>query len=97
MRLIDADKLLKDLFFLYDDNGFVKNEESRKILTTICEEPTAYEVNKVVDQIKTLSPANYVSKDDVLKIVKCDNFSPKSEKNSFFNFDEVLQIEAYHK
>ena len=54
MRLIDADKLLKDLFFLYDDNGFVKNEESRKILTTICEEPTAYDIDKVVDELKEL-------------------------------------------
>ena len=54
MRLIDADKLLKDLFFLYDDNGFVKNEEARKILTTICEEPTAYDIDKVVDELEKL-------------------------------------------
>ena len=54
MRLIDADKLLKDLFFLYDDNGFVKNEESRKILITICEEPTAYDIDKVVDELEKL-------------------------------------------
>ena len=51
-------------------------------------------MDKVVDQIKTLSPANYVSKDDVLKIVKGDKFSPDSEKNSFFDFDEVLRIEC---
>ena len=64
------------------------------IIPTIKNQPTAYDVDKVVDQIKTLSPANYVSKDDVLRIVKCDNFSPKSEKNSFFNFDEVVQREC---
>ena len=64
------------------------------IIPTIKNQPTAYDVDKVVDQIKTLSPANYVSKDDVLKIVKGDNFSPKSEKNSFFDFDEVLRIEC---
>lgn len=33
-------------------------------------QPTAYDMDKVVEQIKSLSPANYVSKDDVLKIVK---------------------------
>ena len=36
------------------------------------------DVDSVVQQIKTLSPANYVNKDDVLKIVKGDNFSLKS-------------------
>ena len=52
------------------------------------------DVDSVVEQIKTLSPANYVSKDDVLKIVKGDNFSPNNEKNSFFDFDEVVQREC---
>ena len=28
------------------------------------------------------------------RIVKCDKFSPNSEKNSFFDFDEVLRIEC---
>ena len=65
MRLIDADKLLKDLFFLYDDNGFVKNEESRKILTTICEEPTAYDIDKVVDELEKLGS----KRDGILKFL----------------------------
>lgn len=51
MRLIDADELVKDLSFLYDNNGFVKNEESRKILTTIGEQPTAYDIDKVVNRL----------------------------------------------
>lgn len=34
------------------------------------EKQKAYNVKKVVEQIKCMSPANYVSKDDVLKIVK---------------------------
>ena len=28
------------------------------------------------------------------RIEKCDKFSPKSDKNPFFNFDEVLRIEC---
>lgn len=34
------------------------------------EQPTTFDVDKVVEKIKILSPANYVTKDDVLKIVK---------------------------
>lgn len=41
-----------------------------QILGDIEDMPTAYDVDKVVEQIKSLAPANYVSKDDVLKIVK---------------------------
>lgn len=41
--------------------------------------PTAYDVDKVVEQIKSLSPANYVSKDDVLKIVKGGGVDAKTD------------------
>lgn len=42
-------------------------------------QPTAYDVGKVVEQIKSLSPANYVSKDDVLKIVKGGGVNGKEQ------------------
>ena len=88
MRLIDADKL----------RWSIRNNAPKYVplwvYETMDEAPNGYDVESVVQQIKTLSPANYVSKDDVLKIVKGDNFSPNSEKNSFFNFDEVLRIEC---
>ena len=32
--------------------------------------PTAYDVDKVVEQIKSLSPANFVEKDKVIDIVR---------------------------
>lgn len=44
--------------------------DTEQILGDIEDAPTAYDVEKVVEQIKTLSKANYVTKDDVLKIVK---------------------------
>lgn len=80
MRLIDADALLEQ----YNLNDATKygNKDSEqqahsystmmlyKIADMIEDAPTAYDVEKVVEQIKTLSPANYVTKDDVLKIVK---------------------------
>lgn len=64
MRLIDADKL-KDTLLKYH-----YTTEHNQIFRYIDEQPTAYSVDKVVEQIKCMSPANYVSKDDVLKIVK---------------------------
>ena len=74
MRLIDADKLLeetrKDRDYA-EKNGFLDMYYERQVLIDrIKAQPTAYDVEKVVEQIKILSPANYVTKDDVLKIVK---------------------------
>ena len=73
-RLIDADKLLeetrKDRDYA-EKNGFLDMYYERQVLIDrIKAQPTAYDVEKVVEQIKILSPANYVTKDDVLKIVK---------------------------
>ena len=89
MRLIDADALKNNIMDLMP-SGSVRG----LFKELVDDQPTAYDLDKVVEQIKSLSPANYVSKDDVLRIVKCDKFSPKSEKNSFFDFDEVLRIEC---
>ena len=74
MRLIDADKLLEETRKDRDyarKNGFLDMYYERQVLIDRIEsQPTAYDVDKVVEQIKILSPANYVTKDDVLKIVK---------------------------
>ena len=73
-RLIDADKLLEETRRDRDyaeKNGFFDMYYERQVLIDRIEsQPTAYDVDKVVEQIKILSPANYVTKDDVLKIVK---------------------------
>ena len=73
-RLIDADKLLEETKRDRDyarKNGFLDMYYERQVLIDRIEsQPTAYDVEKVVEQIKILSPANYVTKDDVLKIVK---------------------------
>ena len=74
MRLIDADKLLeetrKDRDYA-EKNGFLDMYYERQVLIDRIEsQPTAYDVDKVVEQIKILSPAHYVTKDDILKIVK---------------------------
>ena len=73
-RLIDADKLLEETRRDRDyarKNGFLDMYYERQVLIDrIKAQPTVYDVEKVIKQIKTLSPANYVTKDDVLKIVK---------------------------
>ena len=75
-RLIDADKLLETLQDLEphcenkDYEYGMLNTMRYYMPKIINDEPTAYDVDKVVNQIKILSPANYVTKDDVLKIVK---------------------------
>ena len=54
MRLIDADALIKNLSYLYTKNHIPIDMRAKEILTTIMEQPTAYDVNKVVEEIKTL-------------------------------------------
>ena len=53
MRLIDADTLIKDLSYLYTKNHIPVDMRAKGILTTIMEQPTAYDVDKVVEQLET--------------------------------------------
>ena len=54
MRLIDADALIKNLSYLYTKNHIPIDMRAKEILTTIMEQPTAYDVDNVVEEIKTL-------------------------------------------
>ena len=80
MRLIDADALLEQ-YNLKDATKYGNKDADQQVhsyntmmlyeIADMIEDAlTAYDVDKAVEQIKTLSPANYVTKDDVLKIVK---------------------------
>ena len=80
MKLIDADLLLEQ-YNLKDATKYGNKDAKQQahsystmmlyeIADMIEDAPTAYDPDKVVEQIKNLSPANYVSKGDVLKIVK---------------------------
>ena len=92
MRLINADALLEQ-YNLNDATKYGNKDADQQvhsyntmmlyeIADMIEDAPTAYDVEKVVEQIKTLSPANYVTKDDVLKIVKGGGVNEKSITNS---------------
>ena len=52
MRLIDADALIKNLSYLYTKNHIPIDMRTKEILTTIMEQPTAYDIDKVVGELK---------------------------------------------
>ena len=52
MRLIDADTLIKNLSYLYTKNHIPVDMRTKEILTTIMEQPTAYDIDKVVEELK---------------------------------------------
>lgn len=80
MRLIDADALIKDLSYLYTKNHIPVDMRAKETLTTIMEQPAAYDVDKVVEQLKDISyerfgyagmgGENVVNLDDAIEIVK---------------------------
>ena len=53
MRLIDADTLVKGLSYLYTKNHIPVDMRTKEILTTIMEQPTAYDIDKVVEELET--------------------------------------------
>lgn len=52
MRLIDADTLIKDLSYLYTKNHIPIDMKAKEVLTTVMQQPTAYDVDKVVAELK---------------------------------------------
>lgn len=58
MRLIDADTLIKDLSYLYTKNHIPVDMRARETLSTVMEQPTAYDVDKVVKQLEKLKKQN---------------------------------------
>jgi hypothetical protein len=80
MRLVDADALKKDLKSVTLSNGTLVNTNA--VLYLLEEYPTAYDVDKVVEQLKDVSyerfgyagmgGENVVNLDDAIEIVKAD-------------------------
>lgn len=66
MRLIDADTLIKDLSYLYTKNHIPVDMRAKEILTTIMEQPTTFDVNKVAEELKRIRAKKTCNKE------KCD-------------------------
>lgn len=74
MRLIDADTLIKDLSYLYTKNHIPVDMRAKEILTTVMEQPTAYDADKVIGQLGKISmlstPMGIVTLKEAVEIVK---------------------------
>ena len=76
MRLIDADTLVKDLSYLYTKNHIPVDMRAKEILTTIMEQSTAYDIDKVIEELDMARTNNNGLKfelipfDKVVEIVK---------------------------
>ena len=78
MRLIDADILIKNLNYLYTKNHIPADMRAKEILTTIMEQPTAYDIDKIIEELELHSfelgtdalPVHYVRLNDAIEIVK---------------------------
>lgn len=80
MRLIDADNLIKDLSHLYTKNCIPVDMRAKKILTTIMEQPTAYDTDNIVDRLENASYERFgndgmggelvVNLDDAIEIIR---------------------------
>ena len=57
MRLIDADTLIKDLSYLYTKNHIPVDMRAKETLSKIMEQPTAYDIGKVVTELNELDVA----------------------------------------
>lgn len=77
MRLIDADKVIEHLEKVIKDNPyFVNAAYIRGVQEVIKEQPTAYDVDKVVEQLEELKRqvpeelSQLMAYDEAIKIVK---------------------------
>ena len=63
MRLIDADKLIDYFYYGIDDKPIIDGISDRKIITIIKNQSTAYDVDKVVEQLEEYKYENLVEHD----------------------------------
>lgn len=74
MRLIDADTLIKDLSYLYTKNHIPVDMRAKETLSTIMEQPTAYNADKVIEQLRERSmlsrPMGMIPLKEAVEIVK---------------------------
>ena len=82
MRLIDADALIKNLSYLYTKNHIPIDMRAKEILTTIMEQPTAYYVDKVVEELYEERTEILLSNDYECEIIN----------SCIDNFDKAIKI-----
>ena len=81
MRLIDAETLIKNLSYLYTKNHIPVDMRAKEILTTIMEQPTAYDIDNVVKELYEERTEILLSNDYECEIINycIDNFDKAIE------------------
>ena len=99
MRLIDADTLVKDLSYLYTKNHIPVDMRAKEILTTIMEQPTAYDVDNVVEEIKTLKEEalgeynmGEYNLDNNIGNSIAENYRKDMNEGRCFAYDDAIEI-----
>ena len=82
MRLIDADTLIKNLSYLYTKNHIPVDMRAKEILTTIMEQPTAYDIDKVVKELY----------EERTEILLSNNYECEIINYCLDNFDNAIEI-----
>ena len=80
MRLIDADILIDYFYYGIDDKPIIDGISDRKIIDIIKNQPTTYDIDKVVEELEKVKTINVdvgfgtiyktIRKDTVIEIVK---------------------------
>ena len=68
MGVGDADTLIKDLSYLYTKNHIPVDMRAKETLSTIMEQPTAYDVDKVIEKLNNIKKYNLNLADMMLDI-----------------------------
>ncbi len=99
MRLIDADTLIKNLSYLYTKNYIPVDMRAKEILTTIMEQPTAYNIDKVVEELKTIKEealAEYnmgeYNLDNNISNSIAENYRKDMNEGRCFAYDDAIEI-----
>ena len=99
MRLIDADTLIKNLSYLYTKNHIPVDMRAKEILTTIMEQPTAYNVDKVIEELKIIKEdalAEYnmgeYNLDNNIGNSIAENYRKDMNEGKCFAYDEAIEI-----
>ena len=99
MRLIDADKVIEHLEKVVKDNPhFVDAAYIRGMQEVIKEQPTAYDIDKVVEQLEELKSqvpeelSQLMAYDEAIEIVKAGNDTKDNPRREAY----LKALEDYH-
>lgn len=94
-RLIDADKLIEDLKESYDECEIQTMLEYFGIYEFIKEQPTAFDVDKVVKQLDLLREKAQKRREEFIELNSYNNVIIKNieyERGRVYAFDDAIEV-----